>query len=134
MQPDLTREILCFRWNGPNPKTGEAVRFTIRGIRPDGSYYGTAFVYEPGQVEWIDCVDGVLASDANRRLRELAQALVDSNYDDATEGATAALGIGAIGSASLVLYYTRTDGKNIARSEMFEEIGDILRIAIAETR
>lgn len=132
MQPDITSEILSFRWSGPNPKTGEAERFTIRGVRPDGAYYGTAFVYRPGQVEWIDCVDGVLAADANQRLRELAQALVDSYIDGTAEGATAALGIGTIGSASLVLYYTRTDKKNI-RSEMFEEISDIFRIAIAES-
>ena len=132
MQPDITREILSFRWSGPNPMTGEAERFTIRGIRPDGSYYGTAFVYETGQVERIESVDGVLTTDANQRLSELAQALVDSNVDDATGGATAALGIGAIGSASLVLDYTRADEKNIARSEMFEEIGEIFRNAIAQ--
>lgn len=132
MDTDLDNLPLSFRWTASDPETEAPERWYIRGIMPDGSFYGTIHIFEPGRPNSIDIAEGTLNPDTNYTLRALAQELLSWNTSDDTQGASAALGLGPLSTPVSVTYYSRSAEQSTERGQAFERFADILRKVLCD--
>jgi hypothetical protein len=113
--------LLVLRWRDKPSNSS----WYIRGIREDGSFYGTVHVLDAGNGT-ISSVEAKLTSAEARRLFDLASLLRDSNGTQCCGDQIGVLADGPITSPKIIFRYGR--GDEVTKShEVFQEMVMLIR-------
>ncbi len=124
----MSDENIILRWSGVNPHTGRVESWYIRGIRPDGSFYGEIRIEDEGTCKLTN-LERTLSSRENEELRMLVSDL--SKYDPRTRldntTCDGIIGLGQVTHPHVILRFSVAKHEGTEISTKFQRVIELIR-------